>query len=540
MNEPIHRSSHERLAFTAAFFVLLALLLFIKGHPGIGSNEAVYLVNGKRLIDPGFLSGDWTFDGAQQGLNLVFSGFMAVLWWLFDDAIKVAIAARVVCWSALLLAIGHLARTLEIGAVAVVAAVGFLILFDVQSIAAGEWLFHHAEQKVAAYACVLLSLSLLLRQRYAASGVAAGAAVWFHVLVGSWAGLALGIAALVASLGHGARRFFRFALPAAALATGAAATFVPRIFGKAPPATAELAIDHWKFYATVRAPHHLDPSYFMPGALWAVGVVVLFALVVLLSWTTFRQRAVVTVFIAAIAAFFLSGLVFRQAGFFLGLNLYPFRVADTLVPLFLSLAAMHNLWQLTRAAERPRASQRVVWLVVPAALVGLALTATQSTLGLKNLRMPYWTLESSLRHWNRSIDGSGDDFVSMATWIRDNTARRAVFVVDPCEDRFWILAERPVVVAWKMAPIGGPRTAEWIERMAALHGSRPVGEAEPDNFCPGGSARGYRELSADSLARLRRRYEAAYYLVARRRDDLGAALVHRDGEQFLYRIGEGE
>lgn len=529
---PGTRSSPESAAAPRARFLFAAWAVVVVAflQPDLYSNEAVYLVRGRRLLDPTFLAADWTFGagGSSASFTILFDSVAALLWSALGDAHRVAHAARLVAWALLVPGVALFASHLGargpwfLGGLALFLAGG-------QGYAAREWLFAGGEQKCFAYAALLFAIDRAVRGRLASAGALTGLAVAFHVLVGGWGGLALGVALLCNARRFGAAGLLRFGLAAAVVAAPALLLALRYLGAPVPEAGPGLLAER---FVLLRNPHHLDPATFLSfqrGALFfLVGVATCWAV---LRTAPADAARLLLPFLIVLAALYLGGIAARRLELFGVLKFYPFRTGDVLLPLAFWLSVPRAL----AAAWRARGPQRVARRApgIAAAVVAALLLYAQSDRCADFLarlgRQGRGIWHGELAH--------GGELGSTARWIRAHSARDSVFATHPCRFEFWLAAERATVVSFASAPANA-RFLEWYARMVALNGGRDftqrgfsVCEEIADHFAA---------LSAERLRSLRARYGASFYLVESERPDLARALVFRDERAFVYALSRLE
>jgi hypothetical protein len=510
------RERWTALAAAALAFAAPALRYWA---PALRLNEPVYLVAGRRWLDPEYLAGDWLLS---VWLPLrPFDLLAAALWSVSDNALQVALAARVLAFIAVAVGLVALARGARWPPLAV--AVGFAItVLTVPSLGAGEWIVAAAEGKSFAYAAAMVALGALLAGRPLVAGLASGTALAFHPLIGGWAGLAT-LGALVAAPAPRRRDALRWlagaALPALPYALLALRHLLAPASGNDAP-TAEVT----RLLVELRSPHHLDPAQFAAGAatakLLACAVAATVAIAVAGRPADLRRRRLLAGYLAASVGFWLAGLAAHGLGATALLTLYPFRFADVVVPLAFWIGVV---LVVTRARELPA---RRLAAAAAAILVAAALLAP----------------EASRRHWRprrewrwfvatdwSTVRAERTPANELESWIRDHTPRDSVVLVSPCLERFWLTAERGTVVSYKAAPVNR-RIVEWFARLRAV-GGEPTG--------PGGEScaafhRHFQALSAERLVELRRRYGADLYFVLGERADLRPELLRAGAGYGLY------
>jgi len=537
--DPLYPQKNAGILMTLMHCGLAALpvllLVVIKFFlPQLQENEAGKLVSTRQILDLTFLCRDWAV-AKGHGDNVfdgVFAALIAPLWLWLRNGILVALAARLLCWAALLGALVKLSRTLTIEWYAL--ACGLCIwICNYQGLGAGEWIFHTAEAKCLAYALLFLAVDAALLKRLPRAGLYCGLAICCHVLVGAWGFVALGGALLMRTRDYGWRRLALFA-------TLVAAACVP------------VAIVAWRYaalgtYAEWQAsnrlavlfsdPMHLDPTYFGGWQEFAL----LCILSVVAGWAFFkvteRGRALLLCcFLFVLLVEFLAGLLAWETKQYWFLKSFPFRVPDTQIYLFLMLAFPSFFARLlkrmgTQIKEdrlRPRTRQ-TKWRL--ALFFGLSLAAAAGLL---------WEIQSIVVEdlpifagaWRDYILGRKTPWQEMVDWVRNNTPQQSIVIVPPWEFGFWIDAERAQVVSYKRVP-HNIRLLEWQRRMTEMNGEpfHSRGEWLLDEL-----RQHYPKLSLEQIESIRAHDGADYFLTMQEREDLRDNLVHANGSYYLYQL----
>jgi hypothetical protein len=178
-------SQSERIHWHLASILILLAVMLRYLTPVYDVNESVYLLGSKKLLDPDFLTNDWTIMQETVHLSFIFELLFAAVLWVVGDSMAATLATRLLAWGLTVYAISKLARVLGVPWYVFMPAM-MLYVYSAQSLAAAEWLFGGAEQKVFAYALLILALSAALEHKNASAGVFCGSAVMVHVLVGGW------------------------------------------------------------------------------------------------------------------------------------------------------------------------------------------------------------------------------------------------------------------------------------------------------------------------------------------------------------------
>lgn len=496
-------SENRRWLGAGALMFAAVILFYFK--PYFAENETVYFISPRKLLNPDYLSKDWTWNrGLYTHLffDLLLSPFTLVL-----NDYSIALIGRLAAWGLLIQAFVRLAQTLRLKWWQMV--LGFIFwLSTAQSLAAGEWIFHSFEAKPVAYYFLLLGLDHMLNERWIKTALSCGLAFSFHILVGAWGGLAILIAALTACpfnrilerLGKPAFVFFLAAGP------GILTAVLYRLKG-GPVSFQDYAVEIF-----VRAPHHFDPSYFMSRATALTLLFYLPATFWLIHKTqTPRQAKKLSAFLGTLTAVFLLGLAAYKLSWFSFLYFYPFRLGPVFLSLFFSFLAFNALKK-------------------HGVLVGLCLVLLgfQFEVPRNILRWP----AGLVFEWKNLLSEKRiDDFEDMAAWIRSNTPPDSVFIAPPWEYRFSILSHRAQVVNFKYYYVDHT-IHEWLERLQALNGGLPFKKRSAGILSELKAS--YPALTSPELEDIGKKYQASYYLTTTARPDLPFPLIYKNTSYYLY------
>ena len=511
------RSPNLWTAFLVLGMLTIAAAFFV---PWLIENEMVYLIDGRQLIDSGFLGTDWTHAPAGLPRSLTFAPLTAALWWISSDVLSVALLARLIVWGVFLLALRRLAQTLSIAPL--VTLIGLLAYVSTgQSIACGEWILGGAEQKVLAYSFFLLALTEMMQHRPKKAGLFIGLAALSHILVGGYGfgGLLLAGLTLVAKKHWRLRQLAEFAgiasllvLPALILAATQEGLLHSNPIGSG-------TVDAGRMSVEFRNPHHLDPAFFLDW--WEVMIAV--CMLAAIAWAL-RTRPPSTgsashswIIGAALAGFsitFAFGIGLRAIDWIAPLRFYPFRVLDTVAPLLFWLLITDRAVTLSARFRRLRWSPWIAAL----ALGGLTAKSAGTT-----IYHWYWFTEGA--------DYTERKSAKLALWIQENTESTAVFVTDPFWKSFQITTGRPSIVTWKSAPVD-QEISLWLKRLTLLNNGQKITER---GAAVGTSlAKNFRSISVTRLKTLRDTHSGKFYLIDTERKDLAQYQVYGDGRHWVY------
>ena len=527
-----YKNEESPRVYLIAAAVAYMLLMAWYWTPILIKNENVYLIHSHTLAINGFVGPD----GSTPWLNLsfMFNLLLAPLWWFTPDPIKVALAARAIIWLPVVYSIARLARELRVPPLFFIG--GFLVwlIAYAQSLGAGEWVLASIEGKVCAYGLAFAALTDLMCNRVRRAAFFAGAAVLFHILVGGWFLIGLGIAMLAD------RRRFPFSqLVTFGLIAGVVITPMALPAFKHETKTVSLAettaitnfdiedFENDRAIVKFRNPHHLDPDKILN---WKVVLRAAFIVVALIGcfYMTQRGRAATLLigFTSFLTSLWIIAFIAGKAQWYGLLKYYLFRVGDTALPL-------------------------LFWLCVPAWTFNTLLRQDAATLAQKLIALAVWTaamcsiifsfpdyaktqIFQNIENWRHPVDG---ELHAAYDWIQQYTEENDIFLINPCHfnHAFKLYTNRSVVVNFKAAP-HGRRNVVWFDKLQATNGGRPfqgVGFEVCDEI-----NENFPNLNGSDLHSIRERYLARYYFVDVERPLLKPMLVFQKGQWHIYDLAQ--
>ncbi|RLS28809.1 MAG: hypothetical protein DWH79_12690 [Planctomycetota bacterium] len=449
------RVTLELLAVTALFAAAGA-------WPTPDSNEAHYLPRARHAWDPTWAAGDFFLESKEaHGVFYRLLGPLAGKLPLEDAAW----IGRWCGWGALAAGYGWAASAvLPSMAGRVVAAALFSVAVR-HTPAAGEWVIGGCEAKVFAWALVLAGVGWFARGRIGPAWMSLGAATAIHPLVGGWAMIVLVPVAVREIWLHGSGKRERSGALILELAGGLAlaALGVLPALALSGDADAALRAKATATYVTERLPHHLLLRTFADGfaARQILAILLWWMLLPLGGRSPARRR--MAAFTAGAIGVSLAGclvsLLERPAPEFAHglLRFYWFRLADGIVPLGLSVAAVAAMDDgLAKGGRR-----WIAWAVV-AGLVGVDLVVESQ----------HWPLPG-----RTGLVARADSKVQAAAWrdicgwVRDNTPADACFLPPRAATSFHWYTARREVVCWKNVPQDPKSIIQWRQRIIDCYSS---------------------------------------------------------------------
>jgi hypothetical protein len=543
-----------RLAAFETAWIFLIFFLFAGGSPpDVG--ESHYLTKAKHYWNPAWCAGDlflesrdahWTFYWAFGWVTRLVS-LPASAW------IGRAISWGLLAWSWRRLSWAVVPRPLWS-----LLSAGLMLLCLRNFHLAGEWVVGGVEAKSFAYLLVFLALEAIVRNRWRTALLLAGGAGAFHVLVGGWTVVAIGIAWVLVGKSRPS---------APSLIPAAAGGFVLALPGLIPAIALnwgvpkEVANEAARIYVFERLSHHLAFHRFavvnqiryalllaawLPLAwslrreagLWRLQLVVAGALLIALAGVAIDQGAVIEMNLSGKSPDdFQRGV----AGL---LRYYWFRMSDALLPVGVALGCI--AWLLRLQASRPALAN---WLLMGAILLAAANVADvgywRSRQPLPGaLLQPRPTADAERAWWFSQPPEVRADVATATEWARDwhaacawieaNLPSDARFLTPRPQQTFKWYAQRTEIANWKDVPQDADSIVAWKKIIDVLY--------PPDR------RHHQMDLAAHSdedLVRLARELGAQYIVIDRTRSPRAISLprvypqIREDNPSFtIYRVPE--
>lgn len=474
--------------------LLLAVALVVGLADCFDTNEADKLPLALQRIRPDWLPGDWYLNQPQphQWLFLELAGRVLNHLEMVAGAVVIRCSGYALwCWG-----MAGVAAELGLGLPWLLA--GLALWLPRQGMVAGEWMLGSAEPKTFAYGLLLLAFVSWRRSRSGWAGLQLGLACSAHVLVGGYGALSLSALAWIRS----AQLRMRWWLAGAAAVVGAFALYQPvlgRLVQLATPVPAlpEGMSPAW-LYVLFRHPHHLVPSSWGRG--WLLVVVVLLGWGLVGRWL--RHAAATRLPARDLQAcrdlwrWSALALVPFGAGLLLSLvdpeglvlQLYPFRLADTLLPLTLVLLGARAL----QAFAGERGQQRLGAVAVAAMVVVSAVLTSRGAV---------------LRPWQAFAPPPEKAALYRALMASTPQGARVLTPPGGFSD-LALRTSRAQIVQFRQVPGSLGLLGNWARRLADLAGSpRVLREGPGGGLAERRLTAAYTTLDSQQLSTLARRYD---------------------------------
>lgn len=495
-------------------FLISALNYSLKNTLSMGETQT--FTYAKSFADPDYVPDDW-FLSREAPLRRPYQVLVYPLVKVLPLPVA-ALAARLLGYLFVAVAIGLLAARLRIHAFYTSIAVATYLLIDQSLLPGQEWIFKLAESKTIAYGLVLMALYFVTGKRYQVAGALLGLATTMHILVGGWSTLAMILVVLVYCRPPW-KEFFLTGVWWIVAGSFAVYSVLNRLLET--PAEVDEQFQHiWTFFRNV---HYIDITRWN----WLAAPTLIFAFLLAALWKTPRMYPGRPEFVV-VSRFALFTLVPFAAGlmvfpFSFGstlLQLLPFRVADTLIPLLGLLIAIPFLF---RADVFSR-------LRLPLASLLLLVGLISAYDGLKRGLYQYERYPAG-GFWGSSRETL--QLHNLCERVKKETPPGSRIIASPALNVIPYMCERPVVVSFRDAPTEQADIAEWYRRLIDFNGGTPPEER-------GYSAvreieMSFNNLSTDEYRRLGRKYEGDYLLL-NRPDRLNLTPAMRVGSWYLYEL----
>jgi len=518
------KSLGKTIVLVVVFFSLGFLLKENMGY----NNEIHFLPLAKQYGNPSWVPGDFYYN-SPPSYRLLFLQLFAPLTILFGF-LATSIIGRLIGYTFIATAIVFLTQKLELKLPSLLLALTlFLYLNPKQSMIAQEWLIGGIESKVFAYGFLLLSLLFLFERKYGLLCLCLGLTNSFHLLVGGWASLILGLS--LVNTPHGVNLLGRSFLDKLKLGflylAGSIYAIYPltiEIYRQFSPKNGAegdvLSIDNIPipssfFYTFLRTPHHINPHSW-PIASWIIPIVYL-SILITLHRTSASQTQEKDKFAAELRRFAFYSTVPIGLGLFAIpfdpqgtlLQYYPFRVGAIMVPLMTCLFL--SQWLEQQSAQR--LGKRVTIALMSIVLGGVIMVKghgfSQDLKALKN-----FPVQAKI---------ASPEWVEMCFWIRDSLPSDRLVLSSPTTgDNFTWLSEHPSLVKFRLVPAASQSIAEWYYRLKDLSGGvdfLPEIKRDRDNrkIISRLLEDGFNQLDPSQINALKDKYGANYLLTPRDR-----------------------
>ncbi len=533
------RGSNSRLAAFEIAWIFLIFFIFAGSlPPDVG--ESHYLVKAKHYWQPAWCAEDLFLESRDAH-----TAFYWTFGWVtkFFSLTATAWIGRVVTWLLLAWSWRRLSWAVVPRPLMSLLSAGLLLLCLRQLHLAGEWVIGGVEAKGFAYVLVFLALQAIVKDRWRAALILAGAAGAFHVLVGGWTVVAIGMAWLMCG---SSRPRLMTLLPAAAIGLLLSLPGLWPALALNQGVPKDVAHEAARIYVFERLAHHLVYSQFP-----AVNIARFQLLVVawaVIAWLQRREPSVTRLqrVVAGTIVIALIGVVIDQA-FVIRANMldqspdeyeravagllryYWYRMSDSLVPVGVALAAV---WGITKLqTSKPALAAGLSMAAILLSVANLAEVNYQRRL----LPVPPAIVQPNIES-TRPITAKmwWQDWQAVCDWVAQETPADALFLTPREQQTFKWYAGRAEIATRKDVPQDARGLMEWKQRLTDIY------PRDPEHHLHDLAA-----FSDAELLDLARKYRASYIVAdltrAQRRIGLPQVypvLVEDNSSFAVYRVPE--
>ncbi len=514
------------LAVFCVAAIMVSIISFNGGVSAGASNHFGQLPVVRRVLDPGYLPGDFSVE-IRRHHHRVFTYLIAAGSVAFGED-RALILLHLIGMSLLTASLWRLCRVVSLSSLGFV-TVGLFLATNLFRTGRGLELNHFVGDAdimppTFAHASVLLSAASVLRGGYRSAALFAGLATLFHLQIG------LICAAMIAPLYLAKLKQFgvRETLLVIALFIAAAAPGLLDLFQmlrrgllNAPSTEYSLA-----YYIDFRHPHHFG-LLSAAAALWVAAHV----LIQIASYFLLRRfnrdeaRAIGKLAVMSLTLVALALVHFTD--YYLikddRIAAIQFIRLSPVITVFgaICLLAMINAWA---EAMTIKIGKSRIAVSVNAALILLA--------ALWGVRVA--TRPDALFHFGvtRYAEQSSN-WINICRWIKANGPRDAVYLTPPGANGFTSLSDRSNIGDFKNNPDGALYLTEWFERLRDLAGGKlPEGRGFDNRQLLN---RAYAALSAEQLVEIGKKY-GAEYAVLPRTSKTELEIVHQNDGYRLVKL----
>ena len=494
-SEPAKPRSYDLMLVLAVWLSLLAYGAVAAPIPAV--NEPHYLCKAKHFWQPDWCAQDFFL--ASPNAHTVF--YISIGWlprWLsFEQTTWIGRAVAI-----LVLALGWTSLTTRLFTrrwSPLVTCWLFLAFASCGSLS-GEWLVGGVEGKVFSYGLLFASLGQVLRARIVLAGALAGMAIAFHPVVGAWGVLAFTGACLVQRgtrspecgtksqpvnpplLTHSTLHVPSFALALISLVALSLPGLIPviQLLLEPAPAATKYAATYIQVY--YRLAHHLDPMLFPMRAYTGYFALFVFWLI----GSRLEQKSDERLLFNRIVGW---SILFALGGWLIGwgprpaklmpffaermnlLKFYPFRLADVLLPLAVSVVVVgwlerrmsdHAKWSFGLKTDEEPGGLRPTRIGVRGLKPKLSMCGA-----LLLLAFALWRAHSVVEV-NRYSGELRGDWIDACRWIDRHLPTDALVQAPHNGWAFKWFAGRAEYVAFKDCPQDAVGIVEWNRRLLFL------------------------------------------------------------------------
>jgi len=475
-------------------------------------NEAHYLAKAKHYWNADWASNDFFLNSADA--HLVF--YWAFGWvTLLMPLSAAAWVGRFLTWALLAWSWRRLSYSIAPQrTMSVLTAAGFTgLIYCCQM--AGEWVIGGVEAKGFAFVCLFLALECVVKNRWRSAWLLVGAGAAFHVLVGGWSFVALGVAWLLADEQRPGLLKMAPAVIAALVISLLGLVPALALSWNADPAAVGQAN---QIYVFERLSHHLTIRRMQPLVLTETfklpSPLIMRHVGLMIAWGYLALALRKEIPLRRLQGFAAGCVMIAIAGLIIDvttlehpewgaklLRYYWYRMSDVVTPIGVALALSVLIRRLADW-KKPVGEYAVIW-----AVAGCAAFLIMSHNERSGDPRPAADRQTLPRGRSQAeADLIYDQWRAVCQWIAAETPPDAIVITPRRQQTFTWRTGRAEVVNWKNIPQDAAGIVEWKRRIDDLY--------PPDLYADDGW-QGLTALGPEHLQELAQQYNAKYLLVDR-------------------------
>ena len=468
------------------YFLVFSIFLFLN-FIFFENNESSILITARHVYNPSWIATDWWLNtGIEYGA--VFNYFAGFIYELTNFT-ATFILGRIYVYLLWAYIFTKWFKRLSIPIWMIPLSV--CIFQKNEGIYFGEWMFSGFETKTFAYLSFFFALEFLFKKRFIKSAFFLGLSVSFHVLVGVYLTLAFAAIVFIKEWKNLTLKEIIFKI--------SPAYFFGSIFGI-------VAVVKWLLtknltdaitvktgsiiYVTKRVFHHVmfqsNLSLYVFIFLFVIGLIYI-------SRNKSLDKSLNYLYLIATFSllYLITGIYFSINGPQEMLKFYFFRTPDVLVPFTVVLTFIAFFSSYIQKFNHKKYYQFFVTFIL---LIGISRTL--------------YRFEKGRQLFLTNFQDKND---SAYQWVKEHTAKDDSFIVNVKNERFYLFAERPILVAFKHSPQKEKHIVEWYNRITELNNGTPPASSswqimhEIEN--------NFKNLKKEKLIEIGKKYNLKYVFV---------------------------
>ncbi len=494
---------------------IMIIIIVIKfNFDGLDANEYDVLPSALQYFNSNWLPSDWYLN-LDIGYRTLFNTLLGPLVYNFGFDIAASIG-RIIAYSVFAFAFFSLLSNMNINYKFILLILVFFLFR--QHLKAFEWMVGGVDTKTFAYSFALLSLSSIIKKKYYLAFIFSGAAISFHVLIGIYSVFCLLLSfiginykqKLTISLNFFVKSLLLFSLTGF---YGLLAIFSQLISILSPSKS-----NGWILYTNIRVPHHVNPSYWGGSAIYFL--IPTIAIITILHLYLYKNddRKIISLYAISSFFLFLIGIAIHLTGKNELLKYYWFRYPDVILVLFSYIQIFSILQYLFRNSTSKNLFLRVF--------------KNSNLVYIFSMTLLLFFVNYTSANKSQTEFEDQNSMSDMFKWIKNNTEKESIFLINPSIKSFYTIAERAQFVSFKHSPQSANDLEEWYKRMVLCNGKKT--ETRGYHF-RNEIQKNYSNLTTDNIIKIAKKYKLDYFLTSSD-NSYNFKLIKSINGNFLYKI----